>query len=574
MRAASLLGVFLMAKAIALWGHDVPMSLWAPVAYLWQDLLVAGLFVAIEHAVRGKLAWTAYGVLVFVTAVNTPVMRMVSTPVTWPMLRGTRPALADSLLHYLTWDNVLTMAAVAAAGALLPLLPWRLSARRAAWAGAAALPIIAMGPAATARTETIGLHRNPVAALATSAWPRVVSRAGAGDWRRSAFPNSASDDLSRFRAAAAGRHVVLVSLESTTAQYLLPYGDGQDRMPHLSDMTRHAILFENAYAVYPESIKGLFSMLCSVFPAFDTKPELLARAPCRSLAAVLATAGYRTALFHSGRFGYLGMQAVIDGRGFHTLMDAGDIGGVHNSSFGVDEPSTVARMLAWIDTLPPGQRFFAAYLPVAGHHPYETPERGPFPEREEFGRYSNALHYADQALGALAGGLRARGLEDKILWIVFGDHGEAFGQHPGNYGHTFFLYDENIRVPFLVVAPGLVDEPVRVGRVVSLLDTAPTILDLLGLPAPEGYQGHSMLEPSPRMALFFTDYSLGLLGLRDERWKFTHELESGRSKLFDLDADALERHDLSARHPGRAGWYRQHLRRWTAAQKEFIARPR
>ncbi len=94
---------------------------------------------------------------------------------------------------------------------------------------------------------------------------------------------------------------------------------------------------------------------------------------------VLAEAGYRTAMFHSGRFGYLGMEAIIHNRGYQTLEDAGDIGGNHESSFGVDEPATVARMLAWIDALPSRQRFFLTYLPIAGHHPYETPERGPFP---------------------------------------------------------------------------------------------------------------------------------------------------------------------------------------------------
>ena len=83
-------------------------------------------------------------------------------------------------------------------------------------------------------------------------------------------------------------------------------------------------------------------------------------------------------MFHSGRFRYLGMEAIINGRGYQTLEDAGDIGGNHNSSFGVDEPATVARMLAWIDGLPRGQRFFLTYLPIAGHHPYATPEHGPF----------------------------------------------------------------------------------------------------------------------------------------------------------------------------------------------------
>src|SRR5205823_2949406 len=138
----------------------------------------------------------------------------------------------------------------------------------------------------------------------------------------------------------------------------------------LSALARRALVFDNAYAVYPESIKGLFSVLCSTFPAFDSRPEEYESVDCRSVASVLAGAGYRTAMFHSGRFAYLGMESIIRNRGYQVLEDAGEIGGNYNSSFGVDEPATVARILAWIDALPDGQRFFLTYLPIAGHHPY------------------------------------------------------------------------------------------------------------------------------------------------------------------------------------------------------------
>src|SRR5437016_12788245 len=106
-------------------------------------------------------------------------------------------------------------------------------------------------------------------------------------------------------------------------------------MPNLSTLGQRALIFENAYAVYPESIKGLFSVLCSTFPAFDSRPEEYENVECSSVAAVLADACYRTAMFHSGRFRYLGMEAIINGRGYLTVEDAGDSGGNRNSSFGV-----------------------------------------------------------------------------------------------------------------------------------------------------------------------------------------------------------------------------------------------
>jgi arylsulfatase A-like enzyme len=573
MRAAALLLVFLLAKLAVLWGHAVPHSGWALVAYPWQDVAAAAAFAAADAALRrarapARIAQGLYWLLALYAAINIPVGRVVATPLTFPMLRAARGPLADSMLLYVTPLNCLLVTLVLAAAAILPRLPWRMPR----WAPACALPIVLLGPSASARVDTRGLDRNVAAALIESGLPRVRARPAPADWRASRFPAGRSQDLSRFSGIARGRNVVMVSLESTAAQYLALYGAEYETMPNLSALARRALVFDNAYAVYPESIKGLFSVLCSTFPAFDSQPEAYEKVPCRSVAAVLEGAGYRTAMFHSGRFGYLGMESIIRNRGFEKLEDAGDIGGNHNSSFGVDEPATVERMLAWIDALPPGQRFFLTYLPIAGHHPYATPQPGPFPVRAEIDQYRNALHYGDESLGALAAGLRARGLEQDTLWMIFGDHGEAFGQHEGNYGHTFLVYDENVRVPLVIAAPGLVPEPTRVRKVVSLVDAAPTILDLVGLPAPAAYQGRSMLDGTPRMALFFADYSLGVLGLRDGPWKFIYEIESRRSRMFDLERDPRETVDLAASDLARAAWYAGVVRGWSGDQKSYLAR--
>jgi arylsulfatase A-like enzyme len=337
-------------------------------------------------------------------------------------------------------------------------------------------------------------------------------------------------------------------------------------MPNLTRLAANAIVFERAYAVYPESVKGLFTALCSRYIGFQTPAESYGEFRCSSIAQHLASAGYRSALFHSGRFMYLGMEAVIRNRGFTTLEDAGTIGGNVNSSFGVDEPAAVERILSWIDSGPAAQPFFITYMPVAGHHPYATPEPGPFSNDTEFGNYQNALHYGDKSLGALVEGLRERNLDEETLFVIFGDHGEAFGQHDGNFGHSLFIYEENIRVPYLIAAPGLIQEQTRSARTASVIDTSPTILDLLGLPIPEESQGVSLLEPTEQMALFFTDYSLGFLGLYDSCWKYIFEIGSRRSKLFNLCRDPGETVDQSAAESARVDAYRRNLEMWIHAQ--------
>jgi Sulfatase len=576
MRGLALLGVFVVAKLATLAGRPIQISLWTPIAYFWQDVLIALIFTLLDLVIRRSwFGWTVYGTAVTYAAINVPVARVLSSPLTWPMMGAAGGALSDSIRYHATTLNITLMALTAAAGVVLPKFTRRLKTQKQFALITPVLLIIPFGPSATSRIETIGMDRNSILTLATTALPRLSGRVTDvtidEDWRKSPFGDGPTGEaLSRWRGSAAGRNVVLIALESAGAEYLRPYGASRDPMPNLSELARTSLVFENAYAVYPESIKALFSILSSRYPAMDMETESYARITTPSLASLLKKAGYRTALFHSGRFMYLGMREVVENRGFEVLEDAAVIGGTYESSFGVDEPSTVRRALAWIDSLPRGEQFFLTYLPIAGHHPYETPEPGPFPEREESDRYLNALHYSDASVGALLKGLRDRGLERNTLFVIFGDHGQAFGRHQGNYGHSLFLYEENIRVPYLIAIPGLINEGLRLAQTISLIDTTPTILDLLGLPSLVDQQGKSALNGSSGMALFYTDYSLSLLGLRDGYWKYIYELDSGRSKLFDLRQDAAELNDLSQLYPKRVTAYRNLLSRWSASQKAII----
>ncbi len=382
MRATSLLGVFVVAKAAVLTAYPVPLSVWAPIAYLWQDLVVVSLFAALDFGMRRPwVGWSVYAAISLYVAMNVPVARVLCTPLTWPLIRAVHGALADSIILYVTWVNVLLVLVVLGSAMLFPLLFQRVSPRTLGLVGALMIPpLLVMGPGAAAQVETLGLYRNVLAALLPTVLPRFVTIDLAADERKSPFPGRAAEDLSALRGEAAGRNVMLVVLESTAAQYLRCYGAAEDPMPHLTTLANQSLQFQNAYTTYPESIKGLFAVLCSTYPAINTTPERYEYVRPPSIADILGRAGYRTGLFHSGRFGYLGMDAVVRNRGFQTLEDAGDIGGDHQSSFGVEnERTTVRRILDWIDAGPREGRFFAAYLPIAGHHPYSTPELGPFP---------------------------------------------------------------------------------------------------------------------------------------------------------------------------------------------------
>jgi lipoteichoic acid synthase len=360
---------------------------------------------------------------------------------------------------------------------------------------------------------------------------------------------------------------VWVILESTGARHLAAYGADPDPTPNLSRLTATALVFERMSTSDPESVKSLVPILCGQYPAVHTSGADYAaeRLPCASLAATLGAAGYRTGLLHSGRFVYLGMRAVVEGRGFDELADAASIGGPHAVSFGTDDRSTARRVLEFVDAAG-GRPFFALYMPVAGHHPYHAPGGGtrPFPARSEAEHHRNDLHVGDEALGELIAGISARGLMDRTLWIVMGDHGEAFFEHPGNFAHSLFVYEENVHIPVLIAVPGALRQQLRVPQVGGTIDLGPTLLELLGLPVPEAWAGRSLLRGEPGAARFFTDPSSVLLGLRQGDWKCI--VEDGAARLFDLAADPGETVDVAAREPERAARCVRHLEAWSAEQ--------
>jgi hypothetical protein len=181
-KALALLGVFIIAKLVILTGRPVQFSIWTPIAYFWQDALVALAYSLIDLAIRRLwfgpwLLWLLYATAVSYAAINVAIARVLSSPLTWPMIGAAGGALSDSIKHHATFANLGSMSLVAAAGIALPFLSRRLPARKQIALFIPALLIAPLGPFAISRIETTGLHRNAIMALATTAMPRLSAPA-------------------------------------------------------------------------------------------------------------------------------------------------------------------------------------------------------------------------------------------------------------------------------------------------------------------------------------------------------------------------------------------------------------
>jgi len=565
--ACALFAVFVAVKA-AVWSVAPPTSAAVALAAFAQDALVSVVFAAATRPAPPVLAVAGFAVLVVYAAVNAALVRALGTPLVAPMLRGVDGAMRDSAEPYLRFDRAWPIAAVAAVGAMAPAFTRRWSRHRRTALGALGTGVALCGVLLPSPPPAL---RNPCVAFVRSAVPRGWAEAVATADPRSPVPARLEPGLETLPGSARGRSVVVVVLESTAARFLGAYGAEPDAMPFVTDLARRSLLCTTAWTVYPESIKSQLALWHATAPAPDLPVAQHARVPVPGLAALLARAGYASGLFHAGRFRFLGMDQVLARSGFATLVDAASIGGDRESAFGVDEESTVTALLRFVDALPEQQPFLAAYLPVAGHHPYASPPGGPFPRDDVRGCYRAALCYADRAVRALWEGLCRRRPERDLVLCVVGDHGEAFGEHDGNFGHTFAVYEENLRVPLLFCVPGVTDAGLVTHRPASHLDVAPTLLHLLGEPPCAGHQGTSMLVPQARRLLAFTDWGDPLVALRDGHWKLILDAASGTARLFDLALDPAERTDCSHLHRGRVAAYREAALAWVGSLRSRVA---
>ena len=187
---------------------------------------------------------------------------------------------------------------------------------------------------------------------------------------RAPFERGSSEDLTQLRGAARGRNVVLVILESTAARYLGLHGARPDPMPGLTGLAATRWSSSTRMPSIPKASRD-----CSRRSARATRLRHAAGDLCLGPVCVAcrpaAASGYATALFHSGRFDYLGMRATSTAAASTRSKTPARLA-VTSVELRRRRASTVERMLTWIDargTAP----FLLTYLPIAGHHPYAAP---------------------------------------------------------------------------------------------------------------------------------------------------------------------------------------------------------
>jgi lipoteichoic acid synthase len=381
------------------------------------------------------------------------------------------------------------------------------------------------------------------------------------------------------------RHVFVYVLESTPAEYLGVYGSKYGATPNLDRWSRHAAVLENIYAHAPATNKSLFSLISAVYPWISYRSEIEEKSAIvlPSIVSELGRHGYATGFFASGDLSFQSAGRFLQARGFDAVQDykgrrtTRKIFRSERWPFldGSDEISTVEAATDWFgQQLDADKSVFAILWTNMTHYPYfveeVTHQFGP--EENRFNQYLNALHYVDRGFGVLMKWIQERKIADDTLVVVVGDHGEAFGRH-NQVSHAGGIYDENCHVPLLFINSRLFRdrrEPVIGG----LVDVAPTIMEILGRPPAENWQGRSLFSRSrANRTYFFSAWSDYLFGYREGNMKFLYNASGNRYEVYDLSADPMEQTNLAASHKGQISHHVMRLATWVQVQDRLFARP-
>ncbi len=346
-------------------------------------------------------------------------------------------------------------------------------------------------------------------------------------------------------------NVLVVTLDTTRADRIGAFGGTAVPTPQMDAIANGGTRFTQAITTNPLTLPAHSSLFTGTYPfrhGVRHNGAYRLAASEVTLAERLRDAGFKTGAF-VGAF-VLDASFGLD-QGFETYS------GVSSNSAEADflRPSTLQRsadsvnrsFVPWVDSLG-GARFFAWVHYYDAHFPYAPPEV-PGVRLDGTG-YDREISYVDHCFGELIAHLRERGLLDRTLVVVVGDHGESLGSH-GERTHGLFVYEPSLHVPLFVRAPGLVPRGKTYGSPVSLVDVAPSVLGLLGLPPAEAGDGRNLFRGPghlavedrsrlvyaetwmPRVELGWSELSM----LRGTRFKF---IQAPRAELYDLESDPSE----------------------------------
>lgn len=314
----------------------------------------------------------------------------------------------------------------------------------------------------------------------------------------------------RVRIDRQGGPLILMVVDALRPDRLSAYGFERPTTPNLKRLADEGLVLTNYFVNGPWTRPTTATMLTGLPPAahgVENERDRL-QDDLVTLAELAHKAGFPTgAVVGNGNAG----SAFGLARGFSFYADT------VNHWKGLPSADEVVEVAMPFVREHAQEAFFLLLFFVDPHDPYHAPEpyenmfvtdpsvplvRTPHweigkytPQQVERMRatYDGAVRYTDAALGRFFDALKALGVYDKATLIVTADHGEAFGEH-GVFLHSHHLYDEIIRAPFIIRAPGMSTRGAYNHYLFQTIDLLPTIVRYYGGKVPEALPGANIFR--------------------------------------------------------------------------------
>lgn len=303
------------------------------------------------------------------------------------------------------------------------------------------------------------------------------------------------------------RHIVMVTVESLSAEFLGSYGSPKGLTPNLDRLAREGMRFANFYATGTRTVRGLEAVSLGTPPV---PGQAIVRRPgnehLTTIGELLKRQGFSASFLYGG-YGYFdNMNAYFEANDY-AVIDRTDIpkaGIAFENIWGVADESLFDHALGAIDAkVAAGAPTFTHIMTTTNHRPFTYPD-GRIDIPSPGGR-DGAIKYTDWAIGRFIDMARTRPWFDDTLFVILADHCASVAGKSK-------LPVAGYRIPLILYAPKLVS-PSVFEPVASQIDLPPTLLDILQVQGDDHFFGRSLFElPAGTPRAFVSNYQeLGYL---------------------------------------------------------------
>jgi phosphoglycerol transferase MdoB-like AlkP superfamily enzyme len=301
-------------------------------------------------------------------------------------------------------------------------------------------------------------------------------------------------------------NIMLIMVESLSASYMGTYGDDRGLTPHLDELVKKSMFFDNFYATGTRTVRGMEAVTLSLPPTPGR--SIVKRPDCkglRSAGVIFDELGYESKFIYAGHGYFDNMNFFFSNNGFKVVdrFDFDDNEITFANVWGVCDEDLFGKASKEADKSYEAKKpFFSFVMTTSNHRPYTYPDNK-IDIPSHTGR-SGGVKYTDFAIDKFLKDSKSKPWFDDTIFVIVADH------NGGSAGKTS-LPTYRYLIPLYLYAPKII-EPKIVHKLASQIDLIPTILSLLGASYESKFYGDDILSEDHKKRAFIGNYQkLGLL---------------------------------------------------------------